>query len=1268
MDYAYFEEVMSCYEPFRDNFCVSMTKIEHLEKQHSDHKQGDESPTWLLGCCMQIAQKLHIGNFEVEEAYDDEKTTNLREDGSSHKDGGSPIGDGGKRSPRSPRSPLGQLWSPLGAAKGDSPLRELAKQVWDVHIGRARLSFIDGTLSLDGAVSAQEAAQMIVQNVPSPEGKLWVEILRPGMVQKALRLGDAQRVQKDQFVRWYEEELPTLPAEEGWLHRQYPEEFLRRYTGRMLLLWDLWPDWIGESEKTPYHPWAEEEAEGDDTPYHLAPRLHHDVCRALYEHMWIAQWRHNRAEAFKEFYEKMMKALEGRGGGGTMFGRWDTEKSGGLSKPELEEALKRELCTKEGDNIDHEVDLLMHILIDMDPHGVGFIHRKDFENFMELDHDKVYRMAADVTEWDLSASRDIDDAASPTGRGDRTRSMVWVWEWGTFEQTFKKWWAQWHTHAAHAEDADNSSEHSISLRNWCEFWFAEDTVAEGGRPATTDLMIEAASKVKWGASMQVAEDLWEKFDRNGSGSALQSDAKRLVGEEIVSEHGHHLQATTALSARERRKGLATYQFNHAITRLRLFGLDLRLKDRQTHLQEHLKALEQNKVDQSQDDLSTLNARDEDDFADWMAGAAQEEDAAKERAKKSMAHTRKALDGIRRMRQDIENQLDMKGPYEPQLQDERRKGETPLDELKRLVLEKEADVDSGQAVLRMARMGGIKKLPENAEIRRTCKNPQSDFVKRARDVGFTDDDLAVAGLHVSAHDNELVKKEAFIRWWRKQRWIVKEYTYKLRKLDKVWLELNGTTGEDGFKVWKARAVLAVIWGVDKECSESLKAREDFHRRLVAWLQEYDRDHSGKISKDQFGVWWVSQPLSLLNKARKHSWSELEMHFDREAMMDEFGAMMAEVERGVESSLSPADKDSQVDGKKLNKREKTLEKMLDDLDKEITDPSVGLNPFGGNWDDTTATGVPQHVVVEGHHDAERNRLWLKMNNEVKLKIHQTAYGVLTGGSRQPLLRTRLRLFSLLKADKHQHDTLKALQRSRHASAFQRFVGLFWHKMLEEAQHEHNLLHTKAKDALNDSGGRDGNRLANETVGEMLGDFFLVHTHRCCCDMYWIHDLRTWTRAVVNTFVLRHLDIYVHDLEMKFGHGVAEILRRAKFMIWLNALLGVLWTGAVIIPRDHSEGGGGLLNTTAAVMSALFMPDDSTSSLFYDGYRRNMTVEIHDIELRIDLLYFLSIIGSVFVSMYAILRTMGMNIDSLAQGVGVRAIGVQQDSESHKCAALL
>ena len=88
----------------------------------------------------------------------------------------------------------------------------------------------------------------------------------------------------------------------------------------------------------------------------------------------------------------------------------------------------------------------------------------------------------------------------------------------------------------------------------------------------------------------------------------------------------------------------------------------------------------------------------------------------------------------------------------------------------------------------------------------------------------------------------------------------------------------------------------------------------------------------------------------------------------------------------------------------------------------------------------------------------------------------------------------------------------------------------------------------------------------------------------------------------------------------------------------------------------------------MSALFMPDDSASSLFYDGYRRNMTVEIHDIELRIDLLYFLSIIGSVFVSMYAILRTMGMNIDSLAQGVGVRAIGVQQDSESHKCAALL
>lgn len=90
-------------------------------------------------------------------------------------------------------------------------------------------------------------------------------------------------------------------------------------------------------------------------------------------------------------------------------------------------------------------------------------------------------------------------------------------------------------------------------------------------------------------------------------------------------------------------------------------------------------------------------------------------------------------------------------------------------------------------------------------------------------------------------------------------------------------------------------------------------------------------------------------------------------------------------------------------------------------------------------------------------------------------------------------------------------------------------------------------------------------------------------------------------------------------------------------------------VIVPRDYVEGGGaeGMLNTTKAVVSGLvFEPDTGKKSLFYDGYSKQ-PFDLLGVPLRADLLYFISIVGTALLSLAAILRSMGENFGSIAQG---------------------
>ena len=75
---------------------------------------------------------------------------------------------------------------------------------------------------------------------------------------------------------------------------------------------------------------------------------------------------------------------------------------------------------------------------------------------------------------------------------------------------------------------------------------------------------------------------------------------------------------------------------------------------------------------------------------------------------------------------------------------------------------------------------------------------------------------------------VVRKDAFLHWWKDQYWLVKEHTFKQLKLRGMWAQLDTT--RDGFKVWKARAVLSVLWNVSEE---TYRKRTDFNRRFVSW---------------------------------------------------------------------------------------------------------------------------------------------------------------------------------------------------------------------------------------------------------------------------------------------------------------------------------------------------------------------------------------------------------------------------------------------------
>lgn len=111
-----------------------------------------------------------------------------------------------------------------------------------------------------------------------------------------------------------------------------------------------------------------------------------------------------------------------------------------------------------------------------------------------------------------------------------------------------------------------------------------------------------------------------------------------------------------------------------------------------------------------------------------------------------------------------------------------------------------------------------------------------------------------------------------------------------------------------------------------------------------------------------------------------------------------------------------------------------------------------------------------------------------------------------------------------------------------------------------------------------------------------------------------------------------------------------------------------GLVIVPRDYVEGGGveGMWNTTKSVAAGLiFEPDTGRRSLFYDGYSKQ-PIDWLGVPVRLDLLYFIAIIGTALISLASLLWSMGENFDSVAQGDAQFAINL--DPNAHGTGTIL
>jgi hypothetical protein len=674
------------------------------------------------------------------------------------------------------------------------------------------------------------------------------------------------------------------------------------------------------------------------------------------------------------------------------------------------------------------------------------------------------------------------------------RHPTYAWDWPLFEEHFTEFWTDLRRrkllHDATGTTASDATACSMVYEDFAQFFMTGGqypflrvpdvnlivgseniehvdgekikVVQRFGRRVSCRMasrMMRAAHKVRWRHSMHTATTLWDQFDRNQSGWISRDESKSLIGG-ISSQYGYCFKTSKKL-------------FRRAMKDLREVSTELTLREDLDSMIPRLKKL--GLCFEEDDNELTI-------FDDWnnllrsIAGLAEvlgvpksgdiwakSHQLEKLKSRKNMTRAEKAALKVR------ENELaELKGERTALIEGIR-------DSCALLLL-----ISDRRNEKNPQRIVDEKGEGKHKEYKMRWKDGERSSWISATDkikplIETWEREQKLTELHNQVRAEELVRKDAFMEWWKKRHWLVKEHAYKLLKLHAVWKQIDGT--RDGFKVWKARAVLSVLWNINED---TYKSRNEFNRRFVSWWHDHDEDNTGFISLEQFGNWWVMQSDQVLDRAlfdhktgHRRDWSQTELHYNRD-VMDEFGAMLAEVD--------------DADAEEKDQRERDLDKAMKDLDADVRamDSTIEQRRRQATWG-----RVKQHL----------------------LQTDQAPFGVLSGGTRPPMLKTRLRLFGTVRTDE-----LNALRDDwKDKTGWAKAVHTTLCRV--NVRKEKRLL--RRSRTTQDANAQD---TSGQSIGEMLGDF-QVHKHRFCIDTFWVRDARLWiTKHLVGTI----RDLLKHDLE--------------------------------------------------------------------------------------------------------------------------------------------
>ena len=537
-----------------------------------------------------------------------------------------------------------------------------------------------------------------------------------------------------------------------------------------------------------------------------------------------------------------------------------------------------------------EVSVLMHLI---DPHGGhgkdAFVHTGDLARFFTMRPIDVTEKIAEVARYDLSrtstgskantqfAATDGDKKKNKVKKEkkdekkkkskDKIISPVYAWNWAIFENRFAQFWQKLadggNLATYHGPPTDQSNteltSHCISLEKFAPFYISgcrypfvsvpEDDTRQAdddtdqteplidrdlpSSPNTSSpdaspdpeftyasqvvntkatTMFNASRRVLWKSSIKTAEQMWEQLDTNHSGWVSREEAKQLIGE-TASQYGYRFKQSRKL-------------FAAAWKQLQVISAATTLREHLTESVHRLKLLGFGEFGwESSEQLPHTPRR---------SRRKLHHNATHVDTEKSGGEGHWTLDGEILTEQEHEEMNSQWEELEALYSENLKRGETGfiLAESHRLKKLEDSSKTGKQKAAMKTKDRALQELyKERKDLLRSILklHDVKDSVSKVREnCATTEDNEKVEKFQKDAQVDMVVRKDTFLHWWKDQYWLVKEHTFKQLKLRGMWAQLDTT--RDGFKVWKARAVLSVLWNVSEE---TYRKRTDFNRRFVSW---------------------------------------------------------------------------------------------------------------------------------------------------------------------------------------------------------------------------------------------------------------------------------------------------------------------------------------------------------------------------------------------------------------------------------------------------